>query len=137
MIRQVLRLDKTLMWDCFFIANQFVDATTLAAWAELKNFVDSGKSILFVDEKENGYLKGFLLGNVQTNGAVVENLFVDKRFQRTGVGGALLGAYENFVRACGVRQVKLQSRPTKQAMAFYKKHGYVKIKFDYHMQKSL
>jgi GNAT superfamily N-acetyltransferase len=137
MIRRVFSLDKNLLQDCFYIANQFMDATSLIAWAELKGFVVLGTSVLFVDEKENGYLKGFLLGSIKQNSAVVDNLFVDRPFQRAGVGGALMDAYEDFARRCGAKQIKLQSRPTKQAVEFYKKRGFMKTNLAYHMQKSL
>ena len=137
MIRRVWRLDKTLMWDCFYVVNQFMDATARLPWVELKFLVESGNSVLFVDEKENGYLRGFLIGKILAEDATVDNLFVDKRFHRMGVGGALLKAYEEYARGAGARQIKLQSRPTKQALDFYKNHGYVKINWENYMQKSL
>lgn len=137
MIRRVFLLNKELLWDCFYIANQFVDAAVLASWAQLKHKVDSGQAVLFVDEKDNGFLRGFLLGGMKSNVAVVDNLFVDKRFQRGGVGSALLQAYEDFARSGGIQQIKLQSRPTKQAVEFYAKNGYAKVDFGYNMQKTL
>ncbi len=137
MIRRVFSLRKEMLWDCFYIANQFVDAALLASWAQLKYKVDSGQVVLFVDEKDNGFLRGFLLGGLESNVAVVNNLFVDKRFQRGGVGSALLQAYEDFARSGGIQQIKLQSRPTKQAMSFYQKNGYAKMDFGYNMQKTL
>lgn len=137
MIRRVFRLDRGMREDCFYIVNQFMDASTRLPWIELNFLVESGKCVLFVDEKENGYMKGFLLGSIQLNGAMIDNLFVDKKFHRSGVGSALLKAYEDCARAEGVKQIKLQSRSTKQATEFYKKHGYVKINWENYMQKSL
>ena len=137
MIRRVFSFDKNLLYDCFYIANQFMDVGTFAVWTEWMYSVDCRQSIMFVDEKENGYLKGFLLGSIKQNSAVVDNLFVDRPFQRAGVGGALMDAYEDFARRCGAKQIKLQSRPTKQAVEFYRKRGFVKTNLEYHMQKSL
>lgn len=137
MIRRVFSLDRGMREECFYIVNQFMDASARLPWIELTFLVESGKAVLFVDEKENGYLTGFLLGNVQLNGATIDNLFVDKKFHRSGIGSALLKAYEDCVRRAGAKQIKLQSRPTKQAIEFYKKHGYVKINWANYMQKSL
>ena len=137
MIRRVFSLDKNLLRDCFYIANQFMDASNAVSWQDLPFRIQAEQSIMFVDEKENGYLKGFLLGRIKQNSAVVDNLFVDRPFQRAGVGGALMDAYEDFARRCGAKQIKLQSRPTKQAVEFYKKRGFVKTNLEYHMQKSL
>ena len=137
MIRRVFSLDRGMMEECFYIVNQFMDASSRLPLIELKMRVDSGESVLLVDEKENGYLRGFLIGKILTGVATVDNLFVDKTFHCTGIGGALLKAYEDYARRCGARQIKLQSRPTKQALDFYKKHGYVKINWENYMQKSL
>lgn len=137
MIRQVYRLDRGTMLDCFYVANQFIDAQNVINWQSLEFTVQAGHSIMFVDESSNGFLKGFLVGNIQSKDAMLDALYVDRKFQRGGVGGALLGAYEDYVRKFGVKQIKLQSRPTKQAIEFYQKHGFQKIGSEYRMQKSL
>ena len=137
MIRRVFALDRSMMADCFYIANQFMDAQNVIAWEDLQFKIQAEQSVMFVDEKENGYLKGFLVGGIKQNSAVVDNLFVDRQYQRGGVGGTLMDAYEDFARRCGAKQIRLQSRPTKQALAFYQKRGFVKTNLEYHMQKSL
>ena len=137
MIRRVFGLDRGMLEDCFYIVNQFMDASSRLPLVELNFLVESGTTVLFVDEKENGYLTGFVAGGVEQNGATIDNLFVDKKFHRSGIGSALLKAYEKHARLAGAKQIKLQSRPTKQALEFYKKHGYVKINWGNYMQKSL
>ena len=137
MIRRVFSLDRGMLEDCYCIVNQFMDPSSRLPLFELKFLVESGTSVLFVDENGNGFVRGFLIGKVLTGVATVDNLFVDKRFHCMGVGGALLKAYEDYACRCGARQIKLQSRPTKQALDFYKKHGYVKINWENYMQKSL
>ncbi|MBR1953571.1 MAG: GNAT family N-acetyltransferase [Alphaproteobacteria bacterium] len=137
MIRRVFSLQRGMMSDCFFIANQFVDAQNVISWHDLGLNIEAEKLVLFVDENHIGYLRGFLLGKIQSNEAVVDSLYVDKKEQRVGVGGGLLQVYEDFAKRCGVKTIKLQSRPTKQAAEFYQKHGYVKVSAQYHMQKSL
>lgn len=98
MIRRVFALDRSMMEDCFYIANQFMDAQNVIAWEDLQFKIQAEQSVMFVDEKENGYLKGFLIGGIKQNSAVVDNLFVDRQYQRGGVGGALMDVYEDFAR---------------------------------------
>ena len=99
-----------------------MDAGDGGGWFGQKILVDSGMSVMFVDEKENGFLKGFIIGNMDANVAIVDGLFVDKKFHRSGVGSALLRAYEDWARGEGANRIKLRSRPTRQALDFYKKH---------------
>ncbi|MBQ8294402.1 MAG: GNAT family N-acetyltransferase [Alphaproteobacteria bacterium] len=137
MIRRVFKLERGLLWDCYYIVNTFMDAGSGGEWVTLKYLVDSGQSVMFVDERANGFVNGFLIGNVKSDCATVDNLFVDKKAHRGGIGSALLKAYEDYCIGVGARQIKLKSRPTKQALEFYQKHGYVKLNWEYQMQKSL
>lgn len=138
MIRLVRVLEPELMRDCHYIVNTFMDVGSVRAWFCAKKFlVDSGRSIMFVDEKDNGYLRGFIIGDIDVTVATVDELFVDRKFHRMGVGTALLQVYENYACAVGVQKIKLQSRPTRQALGFYQKHGYQKINWENYMQKTL
>ncbi len=137
MIRRVGVLEHELMRDCHYIVNSFMDAGSGGAWFAKKFLVDSGRSVMFVDEKDNGYLRGFIIGNLDANMAIVDDLFVDRKFHRMGIGEALLRAYEDYARAAGAQKIKLQSRPTRQAINFYQKHGFYKICWNNYMQKTL
>lgn len=137
MIRRVGVLDRDLLWNCHYIVNSFMDAGDGGGWFGQKILVDSGMSVMFVDEKENGFLKGFIIGNMDANVAIVDGLFVDKKFHRSGVGSALLRAYEDWARGEGTNRIKLRSRPTRQALDFYKKHGFERINWNNYMQKTL
>lgn len=137
MIRRVGVLEPGLIQDCHYIMNSFMDAGSGGAWFVKKDLVDSGKAVMFVDEKENGFVKGFIFGNLDANVAVVGDLFVDRKFHRTGVGTALLHAYEDWARGIGAKKIKLQSRATRQALDFYQKHGFQRINLGCYMQKSL
>lgn len=138
MIRRVVCMDRDVLRACHSIVNMFMDAGTGSEWFALKFLVDSGKSIMFVDEKSNGFVRGFLIGEAGTADCVsISNLFVDKNYHRMGVGRALLQAYEEYARASGVKKIKLQSRPTRQALGFYAQHGFQKINYDNYMQKKL
>ena len=100
MIRRVLSLDRGMMEDCFYIVNQFMDASSRLPLIELKMRVDSGESVLLVDEKENGYLRGFLIGKILTGVATVDNLFVDKTFHYHSASMVLIVDHRNYPLSC-------------------------------------
>lgn len=70
MIRRVFALDRSMMEDCFYIANQFMDAQNVIAWEDLQFKIQAEQSVMFVD----------------------------RQYQRGGVGGALMDVYEDFAR---------------------------------------
>ena len=138
MIRRVVNMDRDMVRACYGIVNMFMDAGSMSEWFALKFTVDSGRSIMFVDEKTNGAVRGFLVGDAGVSRCVtLHDLFVNKDYHRMGVGSALLQAYEDYTRECSVEKIRLQSRPTKQALAFYVQHGFQKICWDNTMQKIL
>ncbi len=138
MIRRIVTLDRDMVRACYSIVNTFMDASPMSEWFALKFMVDSGKSVMLVDEKINGFVRGFLVGDAGMAKCMnVDSLFVEKECHRMGVGSALLQAYEEYARECGAEKIKLQSRPTKQALAFYARHGFQKICWDSSMQKNL
>ena len=138
MIRRVMCMDRDMLRTCYGIVNMFMDAGSMSEWFALKFRVDSGGSVMFVDEKTNGAVRGFLIGDAGGLRCVtLYDLFVNKEYHRMGVGSALLQAYEKYARECSVEKIRLQSRPTKQALAFYARHGFQKICWDNSMQKFL
>ena len=138
MIRRVVCMDRNILRECRGIVDTFMDAGVWSDWFVVKFLVESGKAIMFVDEKENGFVRGFLIGEAGSADCVsITNLFVDKKYHRMGVGRALLQVYEKYARECGVKKIKLQSRSTRQALDFYVQNGFQKINWDNYMQKTL
>ncbi|MBP3340830.1 MAG: GNAT family N-acetyltransferase [Alphaproteobacteria bacterium] len=136
MIRQVLVVPKGIALDCFYIMNQFVDVNG-AILDHICDSVGKGQAVMFVDEKPNGFLTGFLTGRVSDGVGYVQNLYVDKRYHRCGIGGTLLDAYQNYCVGNKVKQIMLTTRPTQQAINFYVKNGFVQTSINKLMQKSL
>jgi GNAT superfamily N-acetyltransferase len=64
-----------------------------------------------------------VVGFASTKGAELRALYVDPRLGR-GAGGALLAAAEEQVRSAGVPVLHVQATPN--AVAFYRKHGYMR-----------
>ncbi len=136
MIRQVLSVPDGMALDCFYIMNQFVDVNEMVL-GHMRDSVAKGQAVMFVDEKANGFLTGFLTGRVGDGVGYVQNLYVDKRYHRCGIGGALLDAYQNYCLGNNVRQMTLTTRSTRQAINFYVKNGFVQVAANKLMQKSL
>lgn len=135
MIRRVNNLSDKMLADCYYIISYFMgDACNF--YYSIQDKVNSGRSVMFVHENA-GFIDGFVTGHLSGNVAHVDNLYVDVRTQRTGVGHALLRAYENYAKARGVKNFSLMSRNTARAIKFYEKQGYVRLGMSNKMTKSL
>ncbi|MFN3544276.1 MAG: GNAT family N-acetyltransferase [Thiobacillus sp.] len=68
---------------------------------------------------------GFAHAYLEADGCKLDKLYVHPDRQRRGCGGALLRAIEDWARAQGVRQLRLQvNRGNAQAIRAYEKHGF-------------
>ena len=102
----------------------------------IKDMVETGYWTMFVAE-ERGFVRGFITGTNYLGRAKIDNLYVDKRFHRQGIGTALVKAYQEYVDANGAEVLTVQTRPTLQAIDFYTKNGFERLKSSYLMQKML
>ena len=137
MIKRVLCLDTKLAHACCDITNPFGFANNLVDWLAVKYQIESGSAVMFIEEQSDGSLKGFLVGDVGSDKAQIDALFVDKKFHRCGIGTSLLNTYENYVLSCGVGEIKLVPRWTDSVRKFYAKCGYKRIGMDWCLQKTL
>ena len=134
--RLVKKADKFLAQDCYYIAGEFLgDACT---------FIDSvpyDVNVLhrpmFVAEKPNGYVLGFVLGRmIDSKSAEITALYVTAQAHRNGVGATLLQTMEGYMRDRGITQVQLVSRP--MAVHFYTQRGYTRRQaMSHYLQKTL
>ena len=137
MIKRVLCLDTKLAHACCDITRLFGFANNLVDWLAVKYQIESGSAVMFIEEQSDGSLKGFLVGDVGSDKAEIDALFVDKKFHRCGIGTSLLNTYENYVLSCEVGEIKLVPRWTDSVRKFYAKCGYKRIGMDWCFQKSL
>ena len=91
---------------------------------------------MFADIQDNR-LNGFVIGRVRGTSAYVDDLFVLSELHRSGVGTALLNAYQDYVVKSGGTMISLMSRNTVQAFDFYKKAGFTRLGQSNKMQKML
>ena len=137
MISQVSYLGCDTARKCRDITVEFGYENTMVDWAGVKCMVESGMYTMFVEQQPNGLVRGFLVGKIRSNFAEVQALFVNKDFHRSGIGTALLNAYEEYCVNAGANKIRLVPRQTKQARAFYEKCGYVASDLGYCLQKTL
>lgn len=135
MIRQVLNVSDRMRLDCYSIANSSAGNMESVYYC-LRDWVNKYGRVMFVWEKDS-VIYGFLVGHSLKKLAQVDNLYVDKRFQRAGIGTELLRAYEEYARKVGAISISLQSRATVQAKNFYIKNGYHQISPSRFMEKTL
>ena len=135
MIRRVFNVSDKMRLDCYAIANSCAGNMESIYYC-LQDWVNKDGRVMFVCEC-NSIVRGFLVGHNIRNLARVDDLYVDRQFQRSGIGTALLRAYEDYSRKNGAGIMRLQSRATKQAKGFYEKNGFRQISADRFMEKSL
>lgn len=97
--------------------------------AELRYFLKYPKNFALVAEAEAGEIAGFAIaGTLRRQGALLGRLItIDIRpeMRRQGVGGALLGAAEERLRAAGATALVLEvAVDNESAQAFYERHGF-------------
>ena len=92
------------------------DAERVVGWAALS-----------IDE---AFVEGF--------GALLEGFVVDEAARSRGIGAALLEAVESRARERGCAEIRVQSNVLRErAHSFYERNGYVKVKAQYQLRKSL
>ena len=146
-IQQVFSVSKSLEDSLYCITDQTRPSAAIGLQGTLRDDVQRRGHSLFLyngNWRPLGFIKGYTLRRPMFQKwsgdliqAKVDYLFVDKWHQRSGIGGALLRAYENYCREHGVGAIILQRVPTIQALRFYSRHGYVNIAGNYMMGKIL
>lgn len=134
MIRRVLNVSDNMRLDCYRIANTSVGDAEFIYYT-IRDLVNRDGYTMFVSEN-NSFVHGFVLGHMIDSAGRVDRIFVDKRYQRQGIGSALLRAYEDYARGQGAKRVTLNARATVQAKNFYAKNGYIKVAMDRYMEKT-
>ncbi len=135
MIRRVLKVDDSVQLDCYRIANSSVGDADIVYYT-IREQVNNDGYVLLVFEDNSG-MRGFVLGHQEYNLGHVDRLYVDKRYQRQGIGTTLLEAYEDYAKEYGANRVILCSRASVQAKNFYNKNGYQRIAKNRFMGKNL
>ena len=134
--RKVKTVDNNLASDCYYIAGEFMgDAESLVY--SIPYDVNTLGRPMFVAEKANGYLLGFVVGQVQdAKNARITSLYVTARAHRKGIASHLLADIEQYFRERGITRVSLDSRP--MAVHFYNARGYSRVAQNSHrLQKTL
>lgn len=126
-VRAADRDDDERVWP---LTHEFATSFTpeygafAASWAQL---VTAGNTLLLVAETFDGNVVGYLLATSHltlfANGPVawIEEVMVDERARRTGVGRRLVHSAEQWARSVGAQYIALATR---RAGPFYLALGY-------------
>lgn len=74
-------------------------------------------------QKENGRVVGGITGTTVWDWLIVNELWVDASYRKTGLGSALLGQAETWAISVGCRFARLNTFEF-EAREFYEAHGY-------------
>lgn len=146
-IQQIFTVSDELLKDCYMITDQTRPGEAVALYHTLRDDVEKRGNIMFVFNGAAfplGFIKGKILQTPDFKlytpygiQAKIENLYVDKKYQRAGIGHELLRAYEDYCRDKNVSEIILYGAPTVQASSFYAKNGFHKVNANLLMAKSL
>lgn len=109
----------------------------------LRGILRHPEHAVFVAEDEEGYLRGWVHVFIRPllilgPHAEIGGLVVEEGYRGEGIGGRLLKAAESWARAKRLETVLVRSRESRQeAHAFYKAHGYERLKVSYTFIRSL
>ncbi|MBP5363902.1 MAG: GNAT family N-acetyltransferase [Alphaproteobacteria bacterium] len=127
--------------DCCYIAAQSRYDVAENIFSELGSDFALESHLLFtVSGGSKSGVVGFLGGHIvkQESCGYIDWLFVDKKWQRQGVGRALICAYEQYLKSNGIKNEKLMSVSTTNAINFYISGGFKRVLADSNlMQKVL
>lgn len=134
---RVFKVCESLAMNCYCIANVNGSQNTEYIYEDLQSMGDYDSHIMFC-HKIDQFICGFISGVIVAPGTSKINWFyVDKNYQRRGIGESLVGAYIDYVKSIDVKIIELESSNKISALNFYKKHGFEKIRQDYLMRKCL
>jgi aminoglycoside 6'-N-acetyltransferase I len=129
---------RLLLWP------QHTDAEMLA---EMDQFISTPQATpVFVAQRENGALGGFLEGGLRKYAdgcesspvGYIEGWFVDEDLRRSGIGGQLVSAMEAWTRAQGLKEMGSDTWLDNQtSIAAHLRLGYVEAERLVHFAKKL
>ncbi|MGN0632637.1 MAG: GNAT family N-acetyltransferase [Oscillospiraceae bacterium] len=133
MIRQYESKDLPQCADIF--AKAFSEETWGCVWtkeraeAYLSDLAVHPKFIGFVSE-ENGVIDGALFACVKvcwnSDEIHIDELLVDPKKQRSGIGGRLVDAVKDYAKSSGLAGIVLYTAEQAPAKKFYEKNGFLK-----------
>ncbi|MDE5615941.1 MAG: GNAT family N-acetyltransferase [Alphaproteobacteria bacterium] len=138
-IQQLFDLNHKICLDCYYIVSEFMGDAEGFYYSAM-DAMRRPDTVMFVATNNYG-IQGFVMGRAvcieNSRIGKLEHLYVTRRAQRSGLGGRLLTEYTNWAIAQQLSRLQLLSRVTRQAFAFYEKHGFVRVGLGNAMQKTL
>lgn len=104
----------------------------------IKNYISDGRSYVAIkDKKIIGYI--LITESIYIDGPVIdiETLVVLEKFQKQGIGTALLKKAEEDYKKKGASKIYIETMKKAYAYRFYKKRGYKNSKYDVLVEKEI
>lgn len=126
-ISQVTNLTESMMLDCYYIVSQSWPNEADGFYYSLQNKLNNPGLVMFLASDKADVVRGFIVGHMSASpsNAKIDWLFVEGRHGRHGLGGMLVQACVDYVRARGIDRLDVQPARTVQAKQFYAKQGFV------------
>jgi GNAT superfamily N-acetyltransferase len=145
-VQQIKRVSDELRKECYYIADEFCNDAEYLHHV-IRHDVNELRHVMFAHFMNNqvyGFIKGSfspLPNYVDFSRGLrtsrIEWLYVRREHHRGSIGGRLLAAYADCMKAQGVKSLHVFSAKTDQAKEFYTKHGFEIIGWNNLMGKML
>ncbi len=132
-LKQISIVSTDVLKDCFAIVDQVHPYDAIALFHKMRDDVERRGHVLFVFNGAHNTM-GFIKGQINKPNfksitpygyqAQIDSLYVDKKYQNSGIGRMLVQAYENYCKSQNVAEIILRALPTEQAKKFCEKNGY-------------
>ena len=100
--------------------------------SEIKEFISTPKENIMLIAEHNGKTIGFIFAKILSRSAggwcMLDNLGIDSRYRRKGIGQNLLDAFYKEIKGKKIKYVQILESKSKQARGFWKKEGFKETK---------
>jgi ribosomal protein S18 acetylase RimI-like enzyme len=100
--------------------------------SEIKEFISAPKENVVLVAEYEGRIVGFVVAKILAHSAggwcMLDNLGVDPKHRRKGLGNRMLKALYNEIKARKIKYVQILESKNKQARRFWKKEGFKETK---------
>jgi len=88
------------------------------------------------NEKLIGYLTGSIIKNIWQHSGYIDDIFVNKKFKRKGIGSYLIKEFIKFLKHKKIKKCKLGVNiKNKKAIKLYKKLGFKKESYEMGLER--
>lgn len=130
-VKQIFEVSDRLRDDCYSIVN-IAGGDAMKVYHLIQADVRERRGIMFTHDY-NGFVTGFLKAHFTGqkseafpigDGSMIDWFYVDKNYQRKGIGQQLFQAYIKYMLLHNIHDIRLHSEASTKALSFYQKYGF-------------